>query len=289
MAHEHEREKDERKEVRHEQAMEEKERKKMDLELEAMEEETGWMSRKHEIDIRRREVDLQIREMELDGLMTERTPSGGKFVVERVRDPALKVDILSARAPRRRQITAADAQQQPYRAPDETRALVRDTLYRQDGPQDLAPPDWQRRRQYDEVHVNSRSMPPDLPREQAIRPLRRPYRERSSSPVSQTRRRSASPPPVRLRAFPTTTALLAGGLTAYKLRHEDGPWLGKKAVRIATSAGTAALTSLTLKRDESPPEADEGLVAQILDSRPFAVAGPVMAGIGAERMIWRRK
>lgn len=287
MVHEHEREKDERKEIRHEQAMEEKERKKMDLELEAMEEETGWMSRKHEIDIRRREVDLQIREMELDGMLIERKPRGRK-VIEGCQDRATRADILSIEEPRGRQLPTIDSQPQSYRAPNEDLALARDVRYQQDSPRDLVYPDELRRRKYDDAYLNPRSLHTHLPPEQAFRPPRRSRRERSSSTDSQTQRRSASPPPARLRAFPTTTALVAGGLTAYRLRDDDGPWLGKKAARIATSAGTAALTSLTLKRDETPPEEDEGLVAQILDSRPFAVAGPVMAGIGAERIIWGR-
>jgi hypothetical protein len=106
---------------------------------------------------------------------------------------------------------------------------------------------------------------------------------------SRSRSRSRSPPPTRLRGFPVTTALIAGSLTAYKVRNDDGPWLGKKAARVATSAGTAALSSLILKREEIPRGPDDGLLAQVLDSRPVAVATPVIAGIGVERALWGRR
>jgi hypothetical protein len=65
--------------------------------------------------------------------------------------------------------------------------------------------------------------------------------------------------------------------------------MGKKAARVATSAGTAALSSLILKREEIPRGPDDGLLAQVLDSRPVAVATPVIAGIGVERALWGRR
>lgn len=291
MVHEHEREKDERKEIRHEQAMEEKERVRMDLELEALEEETGWMSRKHEIDLKRREVDLQIREMELDSLLGKRRAKSRKNTWEKGQDPTLRADAVSFGRPSRMWITAEDMQPLSYRPSNESCALLQTMPRSRDGSPDLAVPDFKKRRKHNDAYFGPDPLRPNVPPEGRFRPLPPipSHRARSSSPDSRTRPRSPSPPPTRLRAFPTTTALIAGSLTAYRLRDEDGPWLGKKAVRIATSAGTAALTSLTLNGGETPRGQDDGFLEQVVDSRPFAVAAPVMAGIGAERVIWRDK
>lgn len=290
MAHVHEQKKDERKEVRHEQAMEEKERKKMDLELKAMEEETGWLSRKHEIDVRRRDVELQIKEMERDELITEKNPNGGMGMVERGRDHASRVDDLLSGRSRRITIAAADTSQF-----DGAGALLQTHRRHRVNWQDLDTPEYQKRRWSEDPYANPNDPPfsilpfPNPPVRQHSPPP--PRRSRSSSPVPRTRPRSPSPPPKRLRAFPVTTALLAGSLTAYKVRDDEGPWLGKKAARIATSAGTAVLTSFTLKRDKAPPRDYEvdGLMEHIADSRTFAVAVPVMAGIGVERVVWGKK
>jgi hypothetical protein len=288
MAHEHEREKDERKEVRHEQAMEERERKRMDLELDGLEEETAWLSRKHEIDIRRREVDLQIRELERDELWSDKEPGNGKMVVERGRQRPERA--------RREWDGAEDASPQSFGTPGRTQALLHSSSYPPDGSQDLILARHQKRRLYDEDDYRGRgSLPLNYPSENPFRPLPPvpPHRERPLSPVSdrksRSRSRSHSPPPTRLRGFPVTTALIAGSLTAYKVRNDDGPWMGKKAARVATSAGTAALSSLILKREEIPRGPDDGLLAQVLDSRPVAVATPVIAGIGVERALWGRR
>lgn len=291
MAHVHERKKDERKEVRHEQAMEERERKKMDLELQAMEEETGWLSRKHEIDVRRRDVELQIKEMERNELMTEAKPNGEMAAAERGRNLTSRAKDPLTGMPKGMGIGAIDTQL-AHIAPDETGALYQNIRRPRVSWQDLDPSDYQKRRWSEDPFDNPRSLPLIIPPD---RPVRRhspppPRRNRSSSPVFRTQHRSPSPPPKRLRAFPVTTALLAGSLTAYKVRDDDGPWLGKKAARIATSAGAAVLTSFTLKRDRSPPrDGVDGLMEHIADSRTFAVAVPVMAGIGAERAVWGRK
>lgn len=288
IAHEHEREKDERKEVRHEQAMEEKERKRMDLELDGLEEETAWLSRKHEIDIRRREVDLQIRELERDELWSEKKPANEKNILERGRQ-------LPERA-KRDWDGAEDASPESFGAPSRTQALLQNSSYPRGDSQYLILAPRRRRSQYAEDDYRSRrSLPLKYPSEQQSHPLPLipPHRDRSLSPASDkksySRSHSHSPPPTRLRGFPVTTALIAGSLTAYKLRKDDGPWLGKKAARVATSAGTAALSSLVLKREEIPRGPDDGLLAQVLDSRPVAVATPVMAGIGVERALWGRR
>jgi hypothetical protein len=295
--HEHEREKDERKEVRHEQAMEEKERKKMDLELQAMEEETEWMSRKHGIDIRRREVELQIRELERDDLRAERRPNGGMAWLERGRNAASRADVASPTRLRRVRTAIVDAHEPPHHSSEQSRGLGRNSSLHQVDWQDRPIPNgqqqWKRRRRpRDDLQVTYLNPGPLPPRTSSDRILYAtspspPYRKKSTSPNIRKQQPPTSAHLDGPHAFPTTSAILAGSLTAFRLRNEDGPWLGKKALRIAASAGTAALASISLNRGETPHrEREDRLVEHVAEGVSRGVALPVMAGIGAERIFW---
>ena len=295
--HEHEREKDERKELRHEQAMEEKERTKMDLELQAMEEETEWMSRKHGVDIRRREVDLQIRELERDDLRAESRPNGGMSGLGREQDAAPRAGAASPRRPRRIRTAIVDPHLPPHHSSEESRGLRRNYELHQVDRQDRLISDGQhpwkrRRRSRDDLQVtylSPGSLPPRTSSDRTLYPTSHfpPYHKRSTSPNIRKQQPPPSPQLDELHAFPTTSAILAGSLTAFRLRKEDGPWFGKKAMRIAASAGTAALTSISLNRGGTPHrEREDLLVEHIADGLSTGVALPVMAGIGAERIFW---
>ena len=269
----------------------------MDLELRAMEEENGWMSRKHGIDIRRKEVELQIMELKRDELRAERRSNGEMIVLERGPDAAARPDV--APSARRKRIRAAPVDvERPSLYQLDTESRVPSSNIRQlqggwkdkvlPGGQQLRKPQPRSRRPAREVEYIKSSRLPDRP----LYPLphTRPHHKRSPSPNNRPRYPSPPAPPRRRHSFPKTTAIVAGSLTALRIRHDEGPWLGKKAVRIAASAGTAALTSLSLDKCEiKHREGEDGLMSQIAERASLGVAVPVMAGIGAERIFWDRE
>jgi hypothetical protein len=166
-------------------------------------------------------------------------------------------------------------QRLPYQPSDEASVLPRNTRSLQE---DRAMLDYQPQPQPRQQQQPRRRQP---------KPPRLPLEDINSAdapppvPTARPRRkRSPSPAPTRPRALPTTTALLAGSLTAYRVRGEAGPWR-KKALRVAASAGTAALASLSFEGGAR----EDGRVAE----GAWGVAVPVMAGIGAERIFWGQR
>jgi hypothetical protein len=270
--HQHERQREERKEATYGRAMEAREQKKMDLELQALEEEKTYQREKHRLELLEMQTELQ-KKMPRPALRKE--------VKWEDQQQSLRPSVEY----RPVFLSANDGQSRGLSDVQQPRALLRrsesmcmdlDCACTNPTQGPLA------RRTRSPTPTNRELdlyIPPqntNLPTGPAGTDLLPP----SPQPSRRHRRKNPSHDaliPVSKQAIHAgAVGFVAGAATAFRLRKRHRVSVGEKGMRIGASAATAALASASVQNGERYEERH----------RLRDVALPVIAGIGVERILW---